>query len=153
MIIEERSMRKNELEGSVEVDDVKSKLAAVEGGVHDDNAELGVRTSEYEGEPRVEAVSRSSSSPPVAAAVHSATDPAVSSDEAVLEDDDAVTPPPPPAPNGPSRASTRNNDSDALGEGVTSSPSSRGSGISPPIKVEVDDELSDDWGDGGWGDE
>ena len=168
-MIEEKLLREEELEGSlariadereralIEANEARSKLTVVEGEVHAVRAELAARTSEYEeGLPRFEA--ESSSSSPVAAAVP-VTEPAVSLYDAVPEDnDDAATLPPPLlATDGSSRAPPRKDDSDAAhgGDGMTSSPSpsSRDSGISPPIKVEVDDELSDDWGDGGWGDE
>ncbi|KAL3826630.1 hypothetical protein ACHAXA_009071 [Cyclostephanos tholiformis] len=109
----------------------------------DERTELEMSKLEYE-----EVLRKSSLPPDTIAAATSA--PTVSSGEATPKDNDVAMPP--HTANGPSTASLHEN-SDAHEEGMASSPSSRGSGISPPIKLEVDDELSDDWGDGGWGDD
>jgi hypothetical protein len=139
-----------------EVEESKTRLTEVEGRVRTAGTELDMRTAEFEERSRVEVVggagtskSQESSSSSAAAfapaLAAAATALAVSADETASEDVEA----PLPAADDLSKESPRV--SDVLDEKAPRPPSS--SSGSSPEKVEVEDELSDDWGDGGWGDD
>ncbi|KAL3777807.1 hypothetical protein ACHAW5_001785 [Stephanodiscus triporus] len=128
-----------------EVEECKSKSAEVEGRARSVGAELGSRKSELteikervrdeiDG-PRPSELSEHSGASALAAE---------STDETAHED---VAVPSPTAVKIP-KESPRDS---CVHEKKESSPSP--SSDSSPVKLEAEDELSDDWGDGGWGDD